>query len=110
MDLPYTVEQLRGATHELIARNGLTSCYIRPIAYRGYGQMGLNPLDAPVDVSIAVWPWGAYLGEEGIRNGDPREGLLVGADQLALADPAGQGLGSVPQQRAREDRVGQGRL
>jgi branched-chain amino acid aminotransferase len=69
MDLPYSVEQLRSATHELIARNGLPSCYIRPIAFRGYGQMGLNPLDAPVDVSIAVWPWGAYLGDEGTRNG-----------------------------------------
>jgi branched-chain amino acid aminotransferase len=69
MDLPYTVEQLRAATHELIARNGLNSCYIRPIAYRGYGHMGLNPLEAPVDVSIAVWPWGNYLGDEGTRNG-----------------------------------------
>jgi branched-chain amino acid aminotransferase len=69
MDLPYTVEQLRSATHELISRNGLASCYIRPIAYRGYGHMGLNPLDAPVDVSIAVWPWGSYLGDEGTRNG-----------------------------------------
>src|SRR5580704_11959751 len=69
MDLPYTIEQLRSATHELIARNGLSSCYIRPIVFRGYGQMGLNPLDAPVDVSIAVWPWGAYLGEDGVRDG-----------------------------------------
>jgi branched-chain amino acid aminotransferase len=69
MPLPYSVEQLRSATHELIARNGLRSCYIRPIAYRGYGQMGLNPLDAPVDVSIGVWEWGAYLGEEGKRDG-----------------------------------------
>ena len=69
MDLPYTVEQLRAATSELIARNGLNSCYIRPIAYRGYGHMGLNPLEAPVDVSIAVWPWGNYLGDEGTRNG-----------------------------------------
>jgi branched-chain amino acid aminotransferase len=69
MDLPYTVEQLRAATCELIARNGLNSCYIRPIAFRGYGHMGLNPLEAPVDVSIAVWPWGNYLGDEGTRNG-----------------------------------------
>jgi branched-chain amino acid aminotransferase len=69
MPVPYTVEQLRAATHELISRNGLRSCYIRPLVYRGYGQMGLNPLDAPVDVSIAVWEWGAYLGEEGKRNG-----------------------------------------
>ncbi len=69
MDLPYTVEQLRLATHELINRNGLASCYIRPIAFRGYGQMGLNPLEAPVEVAIATWPWGAYLGEEGTRDG-----------------------------------------
>ena len=69
MELPYSTEQLREATHELIARNGHSSCYIRPIAYRGYGQMGLNPLDAPIEVSIATWPWGAYLGEDGIRNG-----------------------------------------
>ena len=69
MDLPYSIEQLRVATHELIVRNGLASCYIRPIAYRGYGQMGLNPLEAPIDVSIALWPWGAYLGEDGIANG-----------------------------------------
>jgi branched-chain amino acid aminotransferase len=69
MPLPYDLEALRGATHELIGRNGLRSCYIRPIAFRGYGQMGLNPLDAPVDVTIAVWEWGAYLGEEGKKNG-----------------------------------------
>jgi branched-chain amino acid aminotransferase len=69
MPIPYTLEELRAATHELIARNGLRSCYIRPIAFRGYGQMGLYPLDAPVDVSIAVWEWGAYLGEEGKQRG-----------------------------------------
>ena len=69
MPLPYTLEELRSATHELIAANGLPECYIRPIAYRGYGQMGLNPLEAPVDVTIAVWPWGAYLGEEGKQRG-----------------------------------------
>jgi branched-chain amino acid aminotransferase len=64
MPIPYTLEELRSATHELIAANDLRQCYIRPIAFRGYGQMGLYPLDAPVEVSIAVWPWGAYLGEE----------------------------------------------
>src|SRR6478672_4766348 len=69
MPIPYTLAELRAATHELIARNGLRSCYIRPIAFRGYGQMGLYPLDAPVDVSIAVWEWGAYLGEEGKQRG-----------------------------------------
>ena len=69
MELPYSREQLRGATHELILRNGLKSCYIRPLVYRGYGPMGLNPLDNPVEAMIAVWEWGAYLGEEGKKEG-----------------------------------------
>jgi branched-chain amino acid aminotransferase len=69
MPVPYTVDQLRDATHELIGRNGLRACYVRPLVFRGYGQMGVNPLDAPVDVAIAVWEWGVYLGEEGQRNG-----------------------------------------
>jgi branched-chain amino acid aminotransferase len=69
MPVPYGIEQLRAATHELIAANALSECYIRPIVYRGYGQMGLYPLDAPVEVSIAVWPWGAYLGEQAKLHG-----------------------------------------
>ncbi len=69
MELPYTAEELRSATLELIARNGLRSCYIRPIAYRGYGSMGLFPLSVQVDVTIAVWEWGLYLGAEGKRDG-----------------------------------------
>jgi branched-chain amino acid aminotransferase len=69
MDIPYSLEELRTATKELIARNGLRSCYIRPLVFRGYGTMGLFPLDAPVDVTIAVWEWGAYLGDEGKTNG-----------------------------------------
>ena len=69
MPIPFTLDELRQATHDLIAANGLTECYIRPIAYRGYGTMGLFPLDAPVEVSIAVWPWGKYLGDEGTQSG-----------------------------------------
>jgi branched-chain amino acid aminotransferase len=69
MPIPYTLEELRAATHELIAANDLRECYIRPIVFRGYGQMGLYPLDAPIEVSIAVWPWGAYLGEDSKRTG-----------------------------------------
>jgi len=69
MPLEHSKEDLRQATHELIRRNGLSSCYIRPLAYRGYGEMGLYAQSAPIDVMIAVWPWGAYLGEEGKRNG-----------------------------------------
>ena len=69
MPIPYEAEQLRQATLELIARNDFRDCYIRPLVYRGYGTMGLFPLDAPVEVTIAVWKWGAYLGEEGKRHG-----------------------------------------
>jgi branched-chain amino acid aminotransferase len=69
MDLPFSLDELREATHELIARNGLRSCYIRPLAVRGYGEMGLNPLENPVEVYIAVWEWGAYLGEDGKAKG-----------------------------------------
>lgn len=69
MPAPYDIEVLRSAANELIVRNGLRSCYVRPLMYRGYGQMGLNPLEAPVDLAIAVWEWGAYLGDEGKKNG-----------------------------------------
>jgi branched-chain amino acid aminotransferase len=68
-ELPYSAEQLRAATHELIRRNGLRSCYIRPLAYRGYGEMGLYAQSAPIEVIVAVWPWGAYLGEDGKKRG-----------------------------------------
>jgi len=69
MDLPFPESSLREATHELIARNGFKSCYIRPVVFRGYGPMGLDPLDNPVEAAIAVWEWPPYLGEEGKRNG-----------------------------------------
>jgi branched-chain amino acid aminotransferase len=69
MKIPYSLEELREATKQLIRINALDACYIRPIVFRGYGEMGLNPLNSVVNVSIAVWPWGAYLGEEGIKNG-----------------------------------------
>lgn len=69
LDLPYTSEELRAATHELIRRNGLGSCYIRPLAFRGYGNLGLYATDAPIDVIIAAFPWGVYLGEDGARHG-----------------------------------------
>jgi branched-chain amino acid aminotransferase len=69
MDLPFSKDELREATHELIVRNGFKSCYIRPLVYRGHGPMGLNPLDNPVEAMVACWEWGAYLGEEGKLNG-----------------------------------------
>lgn len=69
LSIGHSREQLREATDELIRRNGLSSCYIRPLAFRGYGEMGLYAQTAPVEVMIAVWPWGSYLGEEGKRSG-----------------------------------------
>ena len=69
MEVSYSHDDLVGATKEVIRANGLDSCYIRPIVYRGYGEMGLFPLHAPVDVAIAVWPWGTYLGDAGIEHG-----------------------------------------
>ena len=75
MDIPYSVEELVAATKETIRANKVESCYIRPLAYLGYGEMGLNPLPCQVNVSIAVWPWGTYLGDEGITQGRPHEDL-----------------------------------
>lgn len=69
LELPYSREEIGEATKELIRRNELRSCYIRPLAFRGYGSLGLYATDAPVDVVIAVFPWGAYLGEEGQKHG-----------------------------------------
>jgi branched-chain amino acid aminotransferase len=69
LDIPYSVDDLRAATFDLIGVNGLPSCYLRPIAYSGYGQLGVAARDNPVDVAIMSWPWGAYLGEDGMRNG-----------------------------------------
>jgi branched-chain amino acid aminotransferase len=69
MELPFSKQEIRKATHELIARNGLASCYIRPYVWRGYGPMGLDPLENPVEAMVAAWEWGAYLGEEGQRDG-----------------------------------------
>jgi len=68
-DLPYSAEEIAEATRELIRRNELRSCYIRPLAFRGYGDLGLYATDAPIDLVIAAFPWGAYLGEEGQKHG-----------------------------------------
>jgi branched-chain amino acid aminotransferase len=99
MPIPFTLEELRQATHELIAANGLSECYIRPLAFRGYGQMGLYPLDCPVEVVIAAWPWGAYLGEDGKKQGiraKVSSWRRISADSLIPhAKASGQYLNSV---------------
>jgi branched-chain amino acid aminotransferase len=69
MKIPYSNREIADAVVETVKVNGIKECYIRPLVYIGYGAMGLYPKDNPIKVSIAVWPWGAYLGEEGITNG-----------------------------------------
>jgi len=69
MELPYSVEELRAATHELIAVNGIPSCYVRPMAFYGYGELAVGTSGNPIDTVIMSFPWGAYLGEEGQRTG-----------------------------------------
>ncbi len=70
IDVPYSPEELVAASKDVVRVNGLDDgCYLRPIVYLGYGEMGLNPLPCPVSVAIAAWPWGTYLGDEGVANG-----------------------------------------
>jgi branched-chain amino acid aminotransferase len=69
MEIPYTRDALVDACKLTVRESGLDSCYVRPIAFLGYGEIGLNPLPCEVNVSIAVWPWGAYLGEESLAKG-----------------------------------------
>jgi len=69
MELGYTPEQLNDAILETIRANRMDACYIRPIAYRGFGELGVNPLASPVEVAIMVWDWGKYLGQEALEQG-----------------------------------------
>jgi branched-chain amino acid aminotransferase len=69
LEIPFDKEDLVGAVKAVVASSGLEQCYIRPLVYLGYGEMGLNPIPCHVNVAVACWPWGAYLGDEGIKNG-----------------------------------------
>jgi branched-chain amino acid aminotransferase len=70
IEVPFTEQEIAEAVRDVVRVNGLTDgCYIRPLVYLGYGEMGLNPLPCPVNVSVAAWPWGTYLGDEGVANG-----------------------------------------
>jgi branched-chain amino acid aminotransferase len=82
MDVPFSEEEVFEAIKLTVRANGLDSCYIRPIAYLGYGEMGLNPTPCKVQVAIAVWAWGAYLGDAGIR-----EGIRLKVSSWARHDP-----------------------
>ena len=69
IDVPYTIDQLVDASRELIVRNGVESCYLRPMVVRGYGTAGMVPIGAPVEVYLPCWPWGTYLGAGALENG-----------------------------------------
>ena len=69
MDVPYGMDEFNQALLETVAANKLDACYIRPLIYRGYGQLGVNPFPCPVDVAIMVWDWGKYLGTEALEKG-----------------------------------------
>jgi branched-chain amino acid aminotransferase len=69
MQIPYSVDELKDATNELLGANGLDECYIRPIAFYGYGQLGVAARGNPVETALMSWPWGSYLGEEGLTKG-----------------------------------------
>ncbi|HEY0316700.1 MAG TPA: branched-chain amino acid transaminase [Solirubrobacterales bacterium] len=90
LELPYSAEEIRQATHELLRRNNLNSAYIRPIAFRGYGELGLYAKTG-VDVVVAAWPWGVYLGEE-----SKGEGIRAKVSSWRRISPAG----SIPHAKA----------
>src|SRR5436305_688827 len=69
MKLPFSTEEIRGACYDVIAAHGLPECYLRPLAYYGYGELGVAARDNPVEVVVMSWPWGSYLGEAGLRDG-----------------------------------------
>ncbi len=99
LELPYSTDEIGEATRELVRRNELSSCYIRPLAYRGYGNLGLYATDAPIDVIVAAFPWGVYLGEEGARDGIRAKvsswRALSGDSLIPHSKAAGQYLNSV---------------
>jgi len=69
MQIPYSVDELKDATNELLGANGLDECYIRPISFYGYGELGVAARSNPVETVIMSWPWGSYLGEENLTRG-----------------------------------------
>jgi branched-chain amino acid aminotransferase len=93
LDIPYSVEQIVEATKETIRVNGVSSCYIRPLVYLGLEEMGLNPLPNPTRVAIAVWPWGTYLGDEGVEHGVRAKISSYRRNDWNTIPPAGKATG-----------------
>ena len=111
MEIPYSAGGAApgGEGHDP-GRTACRSCYIRPLVIRGYGEMGLNPLVAPIKVSIAVWPWGAYLGEDALRVRRPGQDLLLEAQRPQHAAAGSEGDRPVHQLEPGEDGGAEGRL
>ena len=94
IDVPFSVDEVIEATRELVRVNGMDDgCYIRPLVYLGYGEMGLNPIPCPVNVSIACWPWGTYLGDDGVANGVSMKISLVAPSRPNAVPTAAKGTG-----------------
>jgi branched-chain amino acid aminotransferase len=93
LELPFSVEQLVDATKETIRVNKVDSCYIRPLVYLGLEEMGLNPLPNPTRVAIAVWPWGTYLGDEGVEHGVRAKVSSFRRNDWNSIPPAGKATG-----------------
>ena len=109
MEIPYSREQLVDACKLTVRASGLDSCYVRPIAFLGYGEIGLNPLPCAVNVSIAVWPWGAYLGEESLADGRAHEGVVVAAHGPERQPGRGEGHRHLHQLEPGQGRGGASR-
>jgi branched-chain amino acid aminotransferase len=69
MELPYSLDDFCSVATELVRENNLKSCYVKPIVLRGYGEVGVNPLNSPIEIYMACWSWGAYLGPEALAKG-----------------------------------------
>jgi branched-chain amino acid aminotransferase len=93
VDLQWSVEQLVDATKDVVRASGLDSCYIRPLTFLGYGEMGLNPLPCPVQTIIACWPWGTYLGDEGVQHGVRMKVSSWQRHDVNAMPPAAKGVG-----------------
>jgi branched-chain amino acid aminotransferase len=109
LDIPFSEEQLIEATKAVVKANELPSCYIRPIAYLGYGEMGLNPLTSTVNVAIAAWPWGSYLGDDGLKHGVRMKISSWQRHDVNAMPPAAKGVGMyVNSQMAKVEAIKSG--
>lgn len=109
IDIPYSEEALVEACKETVRASGLPSCYVRPLVFMGYGEMGLNPLLAPINVAVIVWPWGAYLGDEGLARGVRMKVSSWRRHDPNILPPAAKGTGAyVNSQLAKVEAIKSG--